>query len=173
MPITYQPISTVTVGASSVASIDFTSIPQTYTDLIIKLSSRTDRVATNADIYMKFNNNTSNYTLKKLFSSGGGGTLSSQSSPAQGIGTSNAANNTASTFANTEIYIPDYTSSNNKTYSMEGMQEQNDTSSNTYATLIGGLWSNTSAITQITLYIEESKNWVQYTTATLYGIKNS
>jgi hypothetical protein len=173
MATTYEAIATVTVGSGGAATIEFTSIPGTYTDLVIKLSSRTDRVATNADCFLKFNNNTSNYTVRKLYGAGGGANTGSQSSPAQGIGTSNGSNNTASTFASTEIYIPNYTSSNNKSYSVDAVQESNDASGNIYATLLAGLWSNTSAITSITLYIEESKNWVQYSTATLYGIKNT
>ncbi len=173
MANTYKEIQTVTVGSGGAANIEFTSIPGTYTDLVIKLSSRTDRVATNADCFIKFNNNTSNYTVRKLFGGGGSTSTGSQSSPAQGIGTSNGSNNTASTFASTEIYIPNYTSSNNKSYSVDAVQESNDASSNIYATLLAGLWSNSSAITQITLYIEESRNWVQHTTATLYGINNT
>ena len=172
MATTYEAIATVT-ATTSVANIDFQSIPATYTDLLIKLSSRTDRVATNADCFIKFNNDNTNLTLKKLFGSGGGGTTSSQNSPVGGIGTSNGSTNTASAFANTEIYIPNYTSSNNKSYSVDAVQESNDASGNIYATLIGGLWSDSSAINRVTLYVEESKNWVQYTTATLYGIKNS
>ena len=173
MANTYGPLATVTVGSGGAANIEFTNIPGTYTDLVIKLSSRTDRVATNADCFIKFNNSTSNRTIKKLYSVPSG-TVGSSSSPVGGIGTSNGSSNTTNVFASTEIYIPNYTSSNNKTYSLESVQEHNDsTTTNVYATFINGLWSDTSAITSITLYIEESKNWVQYTTATLYGILKS
>lgn len=171
MAYTYSKLATYAVGSSGVTSIDFINIPQTYTDLVIRLSSRTDRVATNADCYMIFNNdnNTSNYTAKKIY--GVPTSSGSQSAPVRGIGTSNGASNTSNTFASTEIYIPNYTGINYKSYSVDAVQEQNDTTTNAYATLFAGLWSSTSPITSIRLFIEESRSWVQYTTAHLYGIK--
>ena len=42
MADTYTLISSVTVGAGGASSIDFTSIPATYTDLLVKFSLRTD-----------------------------------------------------------------------------------------------------------------------------------
>lgn len=171
MASTYGALATVTVGSGGASNIEFTNIPGTYTDLLIKLSSRTDRVATNADCFIKFNNNTSNYTVRKLYGVPSG-TVGSSSSPVNGIGTSNGSTNTANVFANTEIYIPSYASSNYKSYSVEAVQAHNDNTTNAYATLITGVWPDNSAITSITLYIEESRNWVQYTTATLYGIKS-
>ena len=40
MAVTHNLISTITVGSGGAASIDFTSIPQTYTDLLVKISLR-------------------------------------------------------------------------------------------------------------------------------------
>jgi hypothetical protein len=77
---------------------------------------------------------------------------------------------TASTFANNEVTIPNYTSSNFKSYSVDSVTENNATQA--YAIFVAGLWSNTAAITSITLGLS-SANFVQYSTAYLYGIKNS
>ncbi len=160
-------IAEVTV-ASPQANIEFTSIPSGYTDLLLKLSGRTDRVASNAEFFFRFNGSTADFTAKKLFGSGGGGAVGSNSGTG-GIAT--AANNTASTFGNTEIYIPNYTSSNFKSFSVDSVQESNDGAGvNIYAYLLGMLWSNTAAITSIAVYPEDSKNWVTQSTATLYGI---
>jgi len=73
---------------------------------------------------------------------------------------------TANTFASAEIYIPNYTSSNYKSLSVDFVGENNATTSYQYFT--AGLFSNTSAITS--LVIDGTDNFVQYSTATLYGI---
>jgi hypothetical protein len=85
-----------------------------------------------------------------------------------GQGSGNGA--TASTFGNGEVYIPNYAGSTNKSMSADGVSENNGTEA--YTDLIANLWSNTSAITSILLY-PDSGTWQQYSTATLYGIKNS
>ena len=53
------PISTVTVGSGGVSSIDFTSIPQTYTDLLLKLSFRVNSSNTDNYFNLNFNSNSS------------------------------------------------------------------------------------------------------------------
>lgn len=90
-------------------------------------------------------------------------------------GYTNQTNNNANTFSNTEIYIPNYTSSNYKSVSSDSVQEANDTTNNNMW-LLAGLWSNTGAITQIDIGADDtssSYNFLQYSTFTLYGIKNS
>jgi hypothetical protein len=75
---------------------------------------------------------------------------------------------TASSFSSGEIYIPNYAGSTNKSYSIDSVTEQNATGA--LAELIAGLWSQTAAITQITL---SSSNFQQYSTAYLYGVSNA
>jgi hypothetical protein len=75
---------------------------------------------------------------------------------------------TANTFSSTEIYIPNYASANYKSYSVDQVDEGNQTT--VYSHLIAGLWSNTAPINQIT-FTPTSYNFVQYSTATLYGIR--
>ena len=77
---------------------------------------------------------------------------------------------TASVFASSEIYIPNYTSANNKSFSANSVNENNGTTTN--MALNSNLWSNTSAITRITLD-PFGGDFAQYSTATLYGIKSS
>ena len=76
---------------------------------------------------------------------------------------------TASTFGNAEIYIPNYASSNNKSVSADFVSETN--AADAIFGLTAGLWANTSAITSIKL--TPAAAFAQYSTATLYGIKNS
>ena len=167
MATTYEAIATVTVTGATAASIDFSSIPATYTDLLLSYSTRQN--SGNApSLLVKFNNSSSDFTSIHL--QGSGSAVSSGSSPSNYAGNSDGSSNTASTFANGTMYIPNYAGSTNKSYSVDDVQENNATEA--YATLIAGLWSQTTAINQITLY-NASNNLVQHSTATLYGIKKS
>jgi len=165
-------IQTVTVGSGGASSIEFTSIPQTYTDLQIVLSGR-QSVAGGTNVNMKFNGSSSGYTNRNIISAAG--TVASESSV---LGTSSIkigfipenVNYTASTFSNQYVYIPNYAGSNNKSVSTDNAMENNSTS--VYFGLFAGLWSNSSAITSIALTCE-SGNFVQYSTATLYGVSNT
>jgi hypothetical protein len=78
---------------------------------------------------------------------------------------------TASTFSNAELYIPNYAGSNNKSSSVDGVSENNATASN--MALTANLWSDTAAITSIKLTPAGGGNFVQYSTAYLYGISNA
>jgi hypothetical protein len=160
----------ITVGAAGASSIIFSSIPQTgYTDLKVVASTRGDRSASNAEFFVKFNGATTNFTYRLLQ---GNATAAGSLNGSTGLaGVSDAATNTANTFANSEIYIPNYTSANYKSYSIDSVEENNTTSSPAlYTYLIAGLWSNTAAITSIELYPEGSTNWTQYSTFYLYGV---
>ena len=166
MATTYEAIATVT-ATTSVATIDFTSIPQTYTDLVVKISTR---AGNGLGQFLTFNSSTTGYSARRL--QGSGSSATSETGGATNIFfLCNDNRSTASTFGNSEIYVPNYTSSNNKSVSIDSVTESNDTSYG-YQALVAGLWSNSAAITNITL-TPETGNYVQYSTATLYGIKNS
>ena len=167
---TFIKISTITVGSGGAASIDFTSIPATYTDLVIKVAARTDRASTNDYFYMKFNGSTSGYTDKSLY--GNGSVAQSEtgnSTTAAFMFAVPGASNTASAFGNADIYIPNYASANYKSVSSDAVIENNATAA--IAGLNANLWSNTAAITSIAL--NSIGSFVQYSSATLYGIKSS
>lgn len=178
MANTYVKIASATVGAGGASSIDFTSIPGTYTDLCIKLSSRNS--VTNGGLSVRLNNDTGgNYSFICLYGAGGSGTGSFNQSTFSGYNTfvfayTEPSNFTSDTFANSEIYLPNYAGSTNKSLSVDSVAEDN--SSTAYESMTGGLWSNTSAITAIKLLPDPqgvSGNFVQYSTATLYGISKS
>ncbi len=169
MPTTYKLISKVTVGAGGAATISFTSIPATYTDLQIVFSVRSNANTGSGGYYflVKPNGSTSSQTMIGLYNSGGtvgsfsGTTLFNQGQPSE---------HTANVFNNSSIYIPNYTGSNNKSLSMEGVGENNGTS--VFQQMFAGLWSSSSAITSLE-FANGGGNFVQYSTARLYGIKNS
>jgi hypothetical protein len=161
-------IQTVTVGAGGAASIEFTNIPQTYTDLKIVCSARADDngVADGFGI-IAFNATTTGFSSKLLQ---GSGTAVTSASPTYRNSIVVGAGATANTFSNVEFYIPNYTSSNNKSYSVESVTENNGTES--YVSFAAGLWSNSAAITSIKL-ADDTKTIFQYSTATLYGVTSA
>jgi hypothetical protein len=169
MATTYELIDSATVGSGGAASIDLTSIPSTYTDLVLKLSAR--QGSENAFEFI-FNGSTSGYTTKRLQGDGSAAssnTASNTSTAIRVIGV-NSGGSTANTFSNTEIYIPNYASANYKSISIDGVNEFNQTE--TYMNLGAGLWSNTAAINQITI-TPMAGSFVEYSSFYLYGIKNS
>lgn len=173
MATTYEAIATVTVGAGGASNIEFTSIPNTFTDIAIKLSARWDQSGGIDYVYLQFNNDTSTSNYKSLFVRGNGSTTASSSATSEGkirAAVLTSTSETASTFSNCEIYVPNYGSSNQKSTSSDWVGENNATA--TFMGLTAGLWTGTSAITSIKL-TPPSNNFVQYSTATLYGIKNS
>lgn len=171
MPNTYEVISSVTVGSGGAANINFSSIPATYTDLVLKMSVRcTTSSATR--VYVRFNgaSTDANFTTIRLYgeSTSAGSDSISAGQPAW----ANGSGNTANTFNNAELYIPNYSNSSNKSFSADTAQETN-AASGAYLGLFAGLWSQTSAINQINLLMQDASNFVEYSTAVLYGIKNS
>ena len=172
MANTFVKIATANAAAGGSAYLEFTSIPSTYTDLIIMGSLRNSAADTNTDTVLTFNSSTTGYSARRLSGNG-----SAANSDTQGATngyyfalTGEGTNWTASTFTNGTIYIPNYTSSNNKSISTDAVAENNATAAS--AQLAAGLWSNTAAITSIRL-TSGNGNFVQYSTATLYGISKS
>jgi hypothetical protein len=158
-------IETKTLGTAA-ASITFTSIPQTFTDLVVTLSTRSTGVGSPPNpIGMAFNNG-DNFSWRHLM--GRGSSVTTTSGTGQYAGTAPNSNDTANTFGSIVIYIPNYTSNSAKSYSVDSITENNATSA--YAEIIAGLWNDTSAITQVFLYIGNSLSMAVGTTVSLYGI---
>ena len=161
-------IASNTVGSGGVSSVTFSSIPATYTDLVVKSSIRA--TAATSGGFLTFNGSTSGYSEKLLY--GDGSAAGSASNSGAGFVwpfLTVSSSYTANTFSSGEIYIPNYTSSNFKSVSSDVVQENNATASAVY--LDAGLWSNTAAISSITF--TSGSNFAQYSTFYLYGISNS
>ena len=165
MPNTFELIAASTVGAGGASSIDFSSIPQTYTDLVLKVSAR--NTSSGNSFRLSFNTSSANFTNRRIYANGS--TVDSYSGSDVFV-YANTSSQTASTFNNAEIYIPNYTGSTNKSMSIDTVVENNATANE--MSFIAGLWSQTAAITAIgfTPYVG---SFAQYTTAYLYGVKNA
>ena len=164
-------IQTVTVGVSGASNITFSSIPQTYTDLKIVLSARTNRSGFSYDnIVIYPNGSSSSLSGRYILGYGSGYTAGTDTS---GLGAAGADGDSAtgSVFSNVEIYIPNYTSSINKPFITDAVLENNGTDGRQGMT--ASLWSNTAAITSLEIRPSSGPNFVQFTTATLYGITSA
>jgi len=168
MATTYKLISSVTVGSGGAASIAFTSIAATYTDLLVKISTRSSNVDASSGYYYDVTFNGTSANRSGRYVQGNGSTAVSSTFTLWGVNAS--SDFTSNTFSNGELYIPNYASANNKSASLDSVQENNATLSRII--LSAGLWSDSSAITSIT-FTPAGGNFVQYSTAYLYGISNA
>jgi hypothetical protein len=170
MAVTYIKIASVAVGSGGAATIEFTSIPGTYTDLLLLSSTRDGTTAdNNTEFKLRFNSSSTSWTNRYIQGNGSTVGTGSYATTYFYTGESDGNTATANTFGSSSIYIPQYAASTNKSVISDLVSEENTTVS--YATISGGLWSDSSAITSI--QITCNGTWAQYSTATLYGISKS
>jgi hypothetical protein len=166
-----QAIQTVTVGSGGASSIEFSSIPDTYTDLKLVVSLRSNRTGGATEIVLiKFNGVSTDLSTRWLQGEGSGSPASATATTGR-VGIANGGTSTSNTFTSAEITIPNYAGAANKSFSTDMTQENNATEA--YQVISAGLWSSTAAITSIEILPADGPNWVEHSTATLYGIKST
>lgn len=161
------------VSTGSSTTVTFSSIPSTYTDLILLFTARSN----GSSGYIFFNNQTAPQTTysQTFLYNAGSSVLSGRNTNTNGIiyFSINSTSATANTFSNVEIYIPNYSGSTNKCYSASIISEDNvATTGFAYQNAQAGLWTNTAAINAVSI-ISTSGNFVSGSRFDLYGIKNS
>ena len=169
----FESIATVTVGATSVSNIEFTSIPATYSHLQIRLIGRTDRSNTQDGAKVTFNSDTgSNYAWHYLEGDGSAASAGAGSTQANFFINRLAGNTATAQIQGAVIFdILDYANTNKyKTVRSLGGVDNNGSGLLSY---YSGLWMSTSAITSIKLVPNGGTNFVQYTNVALYGIKSA
>ena len=169
MALTHKLIASSTAGSGGTAYIEFTNIPQTYTDLYIVLSLRSNDSRVHTWVNLKPNGSAANGTSRQLYGTGSSAISGNLARVQLQAVPANTA--TASTFGNASIYIPNYASSNNKSFSGYSVSETNATTSE--IGLDANLWSDSTAISSFQIYPGDGSLWLQHSTAYLYGIKNS
>lgn len=169
-----QLIETKTLGTAT-ASITFTSIPQDATDLFIFASTRSAIAGSFVDnFFMQINSVVSGYTNRTLFASA---TTIFNSQNSDGLttktiaGVSPATGVSGSGWGSASIYIPNYTSVINKSYSVDAVAEANSTTLYHNALTFGnGLLPVTAGITSITFTHASGSNFTSDSTISLYKI---
>lgn len=162
------PLASVTLSAAT-ASITFSGISQSYTDLLLVAMWRKSGNGSQDKIDCRVNGDSgTNYSDTYLY---GGG-----SSAASGRETGKT------------MFMAGYAASSDASsgaFGMTTMNFQSYSNTTTYKTIINnsftsapsgvvipcvGLWRSTAAITSITLYPDDNSNWISGCTFNLYGI---
>jgi hypothetical protein len=164
MPITYEPIATQTV-TSAVGTVTFSSVPQTYTDLVL-VSFR--QQASAARLYLRFNGDTSSL-YSDVWLSGEGATAYGGKDTGQSLISIGGIWNgtTTTTWATNITHIMNYT--NTTTFKSTLTRDANDKNGSGTAEGMVGLYRSTSAITAVN--VVGGSNFAVGSTFTLYGIK--
>jgi len=157
---TYTPIATTTL-ASAASSYTFTSIPATYTDLVLIVSGT---VSTNGQICLQFNSNTAtNYSATAIYGNGSSAGSARDSDDNNMVGAFGFFDTTA--VSTSIVSIMNYS---NTTTFKTAIGRGNSTPLYVHAGV--GLWRQTSAINEIKAFVTGGYNWSTGTTFTLYGI---
>jgi hypothetical protein len=172
---TYTPIATTTLG-SNTASYTFSSIPATYTDLVIVMNYSTANLAglaANVSGQLRINSDAGgNYSQTLLY--GFGSTANSGRESNQSvywIGDYGYLSSTSGVFGNTVLNFMNYKNTTTYKTFLERTSNIDDTQSSSMGSTAGvGLWRSTSAITSITLMLGGTSVYRTGSTFTLYGI---
>jgi hypothetical protein len=165
MPKTYDPIATTTVS-TSVTTVTFSSIPQTYTDLILVQNAF---VANQYETRLQFNGDTAtNYSWTDLFGNGSAaGSYRESNKTAMPTGYY-SVNDIAPA---PSVFISQIMNYSNATTFKTVLTRGNNAASGRGVDAIVGLWRSTSAITSIALNTTAAHQYTSGSTFTLYGIK--
>lgn len=171
MANTYQLIAS-NVLSSSAASVTFSAIPSTYTDLVLRASARSTTTSLSAAPTITLNGSATTYSSTLIYATGttvgsfrGGSTSWPFADALNGGGT------TSNTFTSIEFYIPNYAGSTSKVASSIAAMENNSTTDYEIAGQ-ANLWSTSSAITSIGIAVPTFA-FASGSSFYLYGIKNA
>jgi hypothetical protein len=163
-------IATVTVGAGGAASMEFTSIPQTFKHLQVREVVRSSQALAVSTTEIQFNADTgSNYARHVLYGDGAAAAAAGQASQTKGwVGTYPGSSIAASIFGAGIIDVLDYanTSKNTTARALSGVDVNGATG---YLQVCSTAWLSTAAVTSIKLIA--GTGYAQHSTAALYGIR--
>lgn len=161
MPATYEPINTQTLGTAQ-ASVTFSAIPSTYTDLVLVLNAKKS-TSDGGYLSLRYNSDTAtNYSSTFMYGNG----TQALSSRNTGETFGRIGNGSTSNFESTIVSIQNYS---NATTFKTSISRSNV--SGIYTLSYVTLWRKTpEAITSITV-LPDTGNFTVDSTFTLYGIK--
>jgi len=156
---TYALIESQVLG-SATATVTFSSIPGTYTDLVLVVMAKNS--ASDGDLCIRFNSDTAtNYSYTFIYGTGGSA-VSTRGSNFNRIRIGRTDNTNA---CPNIIQIQDYSNATTNKTAISRSQ-------NTALILANvGLWRNTNAITSISIFDDNGLNFTTGSTFRLYGIQ--
>ena len=161
MPATYEPIATTTLGGTA-PTVTFSSIPATYTDLILVMQLK---ITTAGAFYMQLNGDTAtNYSQTYLYGDGTSAASGRRTSQTN-MRLSNGLNPENNFNFNEIVQLQNYS---NTTTFKSVLTRANNAAGGTEAAVM--LWRSTAAINSI-LVSTFANNFDTGSTFTLYGIK--
>lgn len=171
---TYEKIASSTVTAATSSSVVFSNIPQTYQEIKLVGSVRSNVVNQGDFIYFYIGNAGTGSYDQVLLRADGTGMYSSTSSvsyyPLQNI---NGGGTTSNVFGNFEVTLPNYTDTSYKqTFLVDIVSEGAASGNTTYIDIQGGMWSVATSVVSLTMN-SGSGHFVQYSSFDLYGLKKS
>ena len=169
----FESIATVTVGSGGSSSVEFTSIPSTYTHLQIRGISRSNRSLGTDSYFVTVNSDAgSNYAYHALRGNGSVADAFSGTSQTSMLFLQQAGGNAGSNvFGVIVLDVLDYTNTNKyKTFRTLGGIDDNGSGN---IGLTSGLWMSTNSISSIKLVSNSGNNFQQYSSFALYGIKSA
>lgn len=158
-------LSTITVGAGGASTIDFTSIPQTATDICFLFSLRTSESAIQTSLRILVNGVTTGYS-NRYIAGQNNSVINGTASTSIFGGWVNGASTTSGTFGNGTVYFPNYSSSVIKGASVDSSIADNANNGILY--FAGGSTGSTNAITSVSFAPGTSTSFVQGSTVSLY-----
>lgn len=172
MANTYTLISSTVLGSNQ-TTVNFSSIPQTYTDLVLSVSARTTALTHYDEPTYIFNSDSStNYSITQLKTNGNTFSVGRATNSAfQYLDYTTGSTATANAFSYNQIYIPNYTSTSSRPSGGISVSE-NNSSTSYYLTFEAALYRGGSAISSLTL-TAGSNQFVTGSSFYLYGIKNA
>ena len=166
----FESISTVSLNSSQ-ATIEFTSIPATYTHLQLRFIAR-GSYGSDSGVHIRFNSDTgSNYSRHRVY--GENTTAGSDGSDNNTEMVAGKIGNVSNIFGAAIIDILDYANTN-KYKTIRGLVGHDRNASGGIVLLASGNWRNTNAVTSILLRLDDYSlggEWQQYSQFSLYGIK--
>ena len=172
MATTFTQIGTAQIVSTDTTTVEFTNIPNTFTDLKVEISARADGSGNVEMIEFTYNNNTSNRTSLVMEGRPASDSIASFAPTTLFIGNVNAPGQVSSSFNNVSLYIPNYAGSGNKVSISEA--SMNGSNAERSGAINVQRWADSTAITSIQFKLEGGvRKFVQHSTFYLYGIKNT
>lgn len=165
MPATYIPIASTTLS-SDTTTVTFSSIPQTYTDLVLRITSRATLAQNSAGFAVRFNGATTNVNMSGTWLREKDTVVSSFRD--DGLLATGGSTITADTFGTAEVYFANYAGNTNKVYSSFFVIENNNATTGSQIAVQAGLFRDTAALTEIKV---SNFDIVSGSSFHLYGIK--